>query len=112
VNGPSMVDPAWQPPAGIWVNPVDGWGYMETIDGKLAPMFSARIDAAGVDSGGGIKGWRGSVASSPHKYAGMELMMRPRHTHWSGVVVAEITQAGATIFNGMANTSGLECDWL
>ena len=112
MSGRSMVDPQWQPPAGVWVKPFDGWGFMETIDGTLAPPFEARIDEAGVDTGGGIRGWRGSVASAGHRYAGMPLVMRPRHTHWSGIVVAEVGSRGAIAFSGMAETAGLECEWI
>jgi hypothetical protein len=97
---------------GVWIEPFDGWGFLETVDGRLAPAFEARIDEAGVDTGGGIKGWRGSVASPAHKYSGMPLVMRPRHTHWSGMVTTEVGSADRIAYSGLAVTSGLECDWL
>ncbi len=112
MSGVSMVRPHWQSPAGIWVRPITGWGFMESIDGRLASAFEARIEAAGVDTGGGIKGWRGSVASAAHKYSGMSLVVTPRHTDWDGIVVAKVGSADDIAFSGMAETSGLECDWL
>ena len=107
----SMVNPSWNPPPGVWVQPIYGWGCLESIDGELAPAFEARIDAAGVDVGEGIRGWCGAVLSPGHKYSGMALTMTPRHTSWSGVVVATVKSADTLVFSGMADTSGLECDW-
>ena len=106
------VDDAWAPVAGVWVNPFDGWGFMETIDGKLAPPFELSIDETGVDIGDGILGWRGSVATPGHKYSGMRFRMDPRHTHWTGIVVIWVDSENGPVFSGMAKTRGLECDWL
>jgi hypothetical protein len=112
VSARSMVDPAWVAPPGTWVRPVDEWGFMEEIDGKLADQFEISIDEAGVDIGGGILGWNGSVATRGHKYSGLNLSMSPRHTDWLGVVVINVTEGEKLVFSGMADTSGLECNWL
>jgi hypothetical protein len=107
-----MVDPAWTPQPGMWVHPIDGWGFKEAVDGKLAGEFEVSIDQAGVDIGDGIAGWRGTVATPGHKYDGLSLTMTPRHTIWMGVVVINVTDREKLVFSGMADTSGLECDWL
>jgi hypothetical protein len=107
-----MVDPGWTPPPGMWVHPIDGWGFLETVDGKLADEFEVSIDEAGVEFGEGIAGWRGTVATPGHKYDGLRLAMTPRHTHWTGVVVVKVTDGETLVFSGMAETNGLECDWL
>ena len=100
------------PAAGIWIKPIDGWGFRETIDGELAPSFEVRIDDAGVDIGDGILGWRGTVVSLDHKYAGLHFKMDPRHTTWTGIVVIWVGNGHEQVFSGMAETKGLECDWL
>ena len=97
---------------GAWVTPVEGWGYAERLDGQLAPRFEIHIDQAGVDMGDGIRGWRGAVVTPGHKYAGLRFKITPRHTRWTGIVVIEIERDGELVFSGMAETSGLECDWL
>ena len=106
-----MVDPHWNSPPGVWINPIDGWGYMETVDGELAEPFEARIDEAGVDIGGGILGWRGSVVTPGHKYEGMHFTMQPRHTTWTGIIVIAVEDGAKSAFSGMAETHGLECPW-
>lgn len=108
----SMVDSAWVAPPGIWVHPIDGWGYMETLDGELAEQFEIRIDETGVDIGAGNFGWRGGVATPGHKYAGMRFAMNPRHTTWTGIVVIGVEDGERPVFSGMAETGGLECGWL
>jgi|GEM_PF-3922967 len=107
-----MADPSWNPPSGVWVRPIDGWGFMEKIDGELAPAFEVKIDASGVDIGSGILGWRGSVKTPRHKYDGLPFVMQPRHTRWTDVVVLNVGDDRDSIFSGMAETHGLECDWL
>ena len=96
---------------GVWITPFDGWGFAETIDGELAPRFELRIREAGVDMGDGIRGWRGDVLSSWHKYAGMQVQMTPRHVDWSQIVVLSVFDGEKLVFSGMAETSGLECGW-
>ena len=98
------------PHTGIWVTPIDGWGFAETLDGELAPRFELLIREAGVDVGGGILGWRGDVLSTRHKYAGMQVRMTPRHTEWSEIVVLSVFEGHKMVFSGMAETSGLECE--
>jgi hypothetical protein len=112
VSALSMVDPAWVAPPGTWVHPIYGWGYVETVDGKLAEQFETDIDEIGVDIGGGILGWRGRAVSAGHKYCGMRFAMSPRHTTWTGIVVIGIEDEEKLVFSGMAETSGLECGWL
>jgi hypothetical protein len=107
-----MADPNWNPPPGVWIHPIDGWGFMETIDGNLAPAFEAHIEVEGVSIGSGILGWRGSVATPGHKYAGKHFTMQPRNTAWTDIVVINIGEGKEVVFSGMAETSGLECDWL
>jgi hypothetical protein len=97
--------------AAVFVSPVDGWGYMETIDGELASPFEVFLDEVGIDVGGGIFGWRGRVTSAAHKYSGMAIKMTPRHVDWSGVVVVLVNRDEDTVFSGMADTIGLECNW-
>lgn len=96
----------------VRVTPIDGWGYMETLDGNLADPFTVRIDESAVDIGSGILGWRGLVDDDTAKYAGMPFEMSPRHTPWSGTVVINIKSGQTYAFSGMADTTGLECDWL
>jgi hypothetical protein len=105
-------DETWAPAKGTWVAPNEGWGYAEGIDGQLAPPFEIRIDEAGADMGDGIRGWRGVVVTPGHKYQGMRFRMTPRNTRWTGTVVIEIGDGGEPAFSGMAETRGLECDWL
>jgi hypothetical protein len=112
VNAILKVDDFWEPGPGTWIKPFDGWGYSETIDGDLAGPFEVRIDETAVDIGGGILGWRGSVVTPGHKYAGMPFWMDPRHTTWTGIVVINVGDDDAAAFSGMAETRGLECDWL
>ena len=95
----------------VVVTPIDGWGYMETIDGKLAPAFSVRVDEVGIDIGSGILGWRG-VVSGASKYQAMPFDMNPRHTTWTGTVIINIKSGQTYAFSGMADTTGLDCDWL
>ena len=99
------------PHTGIWVTPIDGWGFSEAIDGKLAPRFEVRITEAGVDVGSGIRGWRGQVFSRRHKYAGCNIQMTPRHVDWTGFVVLWVFDGDETVFSGMAETNGLSCDF-
>jgi hypothetical protein len=108
----SMVDPAWVAPPGVWIHPIDGWGFVEHIDGKLADQFQIQIHESGVDTGDGALGWRGTVATPHHKYAEMDFDMTPRHTTWTGIVVMGVRNGNELAFHGMAETSGLECDWL
>ncbi|MGQ0588465.1 MAG: hypothetical protein ACT4N8_02880 [Sphingosinicella sp.] len=108
----SMVNPAWAAPPGTWIHPIDGWGYVEAIDGKLADQFEARIEMSGTDIGDGVLGWRGTVSTPGHKYAGLRLTMSPRHTTWTRIVVVHVEDHEKLVFSGMAETSGLECEWL
>jgi hypothetical protein len=100
-----------EPHIGIWVTPIDGWGFSETMDGNLASRFEVRISETGVDVGGGIRGWRGLVVSSHHKYASCYIEMTPRHVDWSGYVVLWVSNGDGMIFSGMAETTGLSCDF-
>ncbi|MEO6359056.1 MAG: hypothetical protein ABIO43_00600 [Sphingomicrobium sp.] len=95
----------------IRVTPIDGWGFMETTDGKLASPFEALITESHVDFDV-IFGWRGLVISPQHKYCGLTFEMTPRHTTWSNTVVINIKKDDTWAFSGMADTEGLECDWL
>ena len=67
------------------VDPIDGWGYYEALDGSLAPGFDAEITDAGVQVSALSKGWKGKALNG--KYAGCYIELTPRHTKWSGVVV-------------------------
>ncbi|HMI39727.1 MAG TPA: hypothetical protein VK485_00680 [Sphingomicrobium sp.] len=91
----------------ITITPIDGWGFAENVDGQLSPSFEVELDETGIDLGG-VVGWRGQVLSPGHKYAGMPFDMTPRHTTWTGTVVINIRDG----FSGMADTEGLQCDWL
>lgn len=95
----------------VVVMPVDGWGFLEIIDGELAPPFEMKISEVGVDVGQPGLGWRGTVNHPGHKYDGMAVSMHPRHVEWSGVVVLDVTNGGATVYSGFAHTEGLECNW-
>jgi hypothetical protein len=97
--------------AAVVVSPIDGWGYMETIDGELAGPFEAALDEIGIDVGDGIRGWRGWITSVAHKYSGMAIQMTPRTVECSGVVVVWVRRDLETVFSGMADTIGLECNW-
>lgn len=92
--------------AQIRIKPIDGWGFYEAIDGKLAQGFEVGDIEFGVDLGG-ITGWRGKVISNQHKYAGMLLEMTPRHAEDSGVVVLKVLDGGRLVFSGMADSTGL-----
>ena len=94
----------------IMIKPVEGWGFKETIDGKLASSFEAKITGSGVATDCGILGWRGKAATG--KYTGSDLMMTPRHRPWSGHVVLRVRQNSETVFDGIAETKGLRCNWL
>ena len=96
----------------ILVTPFDGWGFVENLDGKLAPAFEVLVDETRVDLGGGILGWRGHVLSPGHKYSGMPFEMSPRHTTWTETVVINISNGSGYAFSGMADAEGLKCDWL
>jgi hypothetical protein len=91
------------------VVPNEGWGFLERIDGKLAPGFEIDVKETGVDIGNAILGWRGIVTTG--KYAGAVIEMTPRHVRWDGCVVANVIRDGALVFSGMAETAGLELDW-
>ena len=93
----------------VSVMPNEGWGFLERIDGNLAPQFDIDVKEAGVDIGNAIRGWRGIVTTG--KYAGAAIEMTPRHVDWDGWVVANVTRDGALVFSGMAETTGLERDW-
>ena len=96
------------PGAPVVITPVDGWGFAEAIDGKLAPPFELRLTEVGVNVGSGIRGWRGEIASVAHKYAGMRVQMSPRYTEGARVVVIWVFDEDKTVFSGMAETTGLE----
>ena len=96
----------------VRVTPFDGLGFVENLDGKLAPSFEVSLDETRVDIGDGILGWRGHVLSPGHKYSGMPFAMSPRHTTWTETVVINISNGGGYAFSGMADTQGLKCDWL
>ena len=98
------------PSTQVVITPVDGWGFKETIDGKLAPSFEAKIAGSGEATEGGILGWHGKATNG--KYAGADLTMTPRHSPWSGYVVLRVRRGSETIFDGIANTKGLRCNWL
>ena len=100
-----------KPRTGIWVTPIDGWGFLENVDGKLAIPFEIVLDASGIDFGDGIKGWRAHLLSDNHKYSGMSVKLTPRHTRWDGVTVVTVTNGDLLVFSGMADTEGLECNW-
>ena len=91
------------------VSPIYGWGYLDEIDGELAPTFEVVVQTSGVNVGGGIRGWRGTVSTG--KYLGSVIEMTPRHVEWDGLVVANVQRDGKLIFSGMADTAGLECNW-
>jgi hypothetical protein len=91
------------------VSPIDGWGYLETLDGELAPQFDVEVREAGADIGDGILGWRGVVTTG--KYIGAAIEMTPRHVDWDGWIVANVNRDEKLIFSGMAETVGLECNW-
>ena len=101
-----------EPVSGIWISPIDGWGYHESIDGQLAAPFEILVEQVGVDIGDGIKGWRGHVLTQGHKYSGMPFVMSPRHTTWTETVVINVVNGDDYAFGGMAETKGLECEWL
>ena len=96
---------------GIWVTPIEGWGFLETIDGVLAPPFKIEIDETEVKFDL-THGWLGHVISLDHKYSGMTVQMTPRHTTWTRTIVIHINGASGYAFSGMADTDGLECKWL
>ncbi|WP_430414370.1 hypothetical protein [Parasphingorhabdus sp.] len=93
------------------VSPIDGWGFFEAIDGKLSKSFEIHLAQAGIDIGSGILGWRGTVLSKDHKYENMSFEMSPRHENWTGVVVIRVFDGDKQIYDGMADTSGLKCEW-
>ncbi len=93
------------------VTPVYGWGFVETVDGKLAAPFTVEIAEAGVDIGQPAPGWRGSVVDTGHKYYGFSVAMLPRHADWDGVVYLWVKDAEKVIFDGLANAEGLACTW-
>jgi len=109
-------NPGWaiqsEPHTGVWLDPFDGWGFLETIDGELAPPFEVVINESGVDIGNGILGWRGRVMTSGHKYSGLPFEMHPRHTTWSGMVVINIRDGDEYAYSGLAESKGLKCSWL
>ena len=105
-------DSAWNPPPGIWVKPRGDWGFVDTIDGELAGPFEVQIEEAGATLFDGRRGWRGRIRSARHKYGYMDFIMRPRHTPFDGIVSIDVTNGGPSIFSGVAETRGLECDWL
>ncbi|PKP88193.1 MAG: hypothetical protein CVT78_02680 [Alphaproteobacteria bacterium HGW-Alphaproteobacteria-17] len=94
----------------VVITPIDGWGFLESIDGELAEPFEACEIESGVDFEG-IKGWRGKVLPKKHKYAGMNLQMTPRHVEETPVVVLWVFDGEKTVFSGMAETTGLKRDW-
>ena len=106
-----MVDPDWHPPAGIWVRPIYGWGFVETVNGSLAPPFEISVTETGCDIGRGVRGWRGSVVSLGHRYFGLGFKMSPLHTDWTRTVNIRVQGHEDYAFSGMADTSGLECWW-
>jgi hypothetical protein len=91
------------------VTPVDGWGYLESIDGQLASRFEVDVHQTGIEIGHGIRGWRGTVTTG--KYLDATIAMTPRHVDWDGWVVANVKRDDELLFSGMAETSGLECNW-
>ena len=94
----------------VVITPIDGWGFLEVIDGELAEPFEACEIESGVDFDG-IKGWSGKVFSKEHKYAGMSLRMTPRHVEDTPVVVLWVSDGDRIAFSGMAETTGLKRDW-
>lgn len=107
--------PGWSiarvPHSGVWITPIDGWGFVETIDGQLASKFEIYNIRAGVEIAVGILGWKAEVLSPHHKYARMHVEMTPRHVENTGVVVVNVTDGDLLVFSGMADTIGLERDW-
>ncbi|MXO89469.1 hypothetical protein [Pontixanthobacter aquaemixtae] len=96
----------------VRITPIDGWGYSETIDGRLARPFEAEILEEGVEFAADVIGWEARAVSG--KYAGRLLKMTPRHVEWRQVIVLEVFASddrSKMIFSGMANTTGLECNW-
>jgi hypothetical protein len=93
----------------VLLEPHDGWGFVETVDGELAVPFHAEIDESGVDCGGGILGWRGRALDG--KYANARLEMTPRNKPFSGPVVLSVRKHDRELFNGIAFSEGLERSW-
>lgn len=94
------------------IEPIDGWGFHEAVDGRLAGRFDAEVTEAKFKFAPGVIGWKARALNG--KYAGCFIEVTPRHVEWTEVVVVSICrdEAGADcLFSGMANTEGLDCDW-
>ena len=111
VTQPSHWTVMREPHAHVWIKPIYGWGFVEGIDGELAVPFEMLVEQSGVDIGEGVKGWRGQVFNSNHKYGGMNVEICPRHVDWDGFVNLRVCDGTKQIFSGFAESNGLECDW-
>jgi hypothetical protein len=100
------------PHTGVWITPLDGSGFVESLYGELSTPFEIIVEESGIAIGDGILGWRGHVVTWGHKYSGMPFEMTPRHTTWTGTVVINVSNGNDYAFSGMADAKGLECDWL
>jgi hypothetical protein len=93
--------------------PIDGWGFHETVDGKLAAAFDAKVIASQFEFHPRIIGWKAKAVNG--KYAGCYLELTPRHVEWTEVVVIHIypnPDDRNYLYSGMADTPGLKCEWL
>ncbi|UYV15574.1 hypothetical protein [Porphyrobacter sp. ULC335] len=95
----------------VTLEPIEGWGYSEAIDGSLAPQFRIAMTGTGVEFGDGVIGWTGAAIDG--KYSGANVKVTPRHTEWDGIVVVKVEEAGTgrLLFYGMAESHGLEPSW-
>lgn len=92
--------------------PIDGWGFEENIDGKLAEPFEIEIVKERVEFASDVVGCQARALNG--KYAGAYIDITPRHVECSGVVVLKVYKHGSQaerMFYGMADTEGLECSW-
>ncbi len=96
----------------ISLKPIDGWGFLETVDGQLAPSFGIALTSEGSSFGDRIRGWKAKAING--KYAGAYLELTPRHLEWTGVVVVEIfdnEHERNILFSGMAESRNLRPGW-
>ena len=94
------------------IEPFDGWGFAETIDGKLADPFDAEVTESEVDFGPNVVGWKARALNG--KYAGCYLELTPRHVERTDVIVLWVfpdQHDRNYLYSGMADTTGLECNW-
>lgn len=97
----------------VKVTPIDGWGFRESVDGKLARSFEIEVLESGVKFAPDVIGWKAKALNG--KYKGSHVKVTLRHIDDPSAVVLEVFSTDSeqgTLFSGMADTTGLKRDWL